>query len=318
MAKSDFDYYKVKVPRKDKNGNDITSDKVSKGGRRRGDGTFSGLAYDFEKFEDNYDCSASDIPESDSAVDVDSLLGILGLSLLGVAIFSRVKKSVSECRVDSEINDEQQIADQIKEEECKEKQRIKAQIRLEKYEQKQQIKKQAKIEKYRLKQQKKIQKMKEKAEETEQKKKANSQNERNSESNTENFQPNDKSNIQITPSTFLTAFNSALNNFLKDTTNQKNQEYLFKMFLVANEISKQLHFIGNISENELKAWNRVFEIVSSQKVVDYINYIIVNNEYQLDSNVMDYVLINFQGGFYGENSLIPINPNTVKNKLYIE
>lgn len=37
-----------KVPRKDKNGNDITSDKIGAGGRNRGDGTYSGVAYDPE------------------------------------------------------------------------------------------------------------------------------------------------------------------------------------------------------------------------------------------------------------------------------
>lgn len=37
-----------KVPRKDKTGKDITGDKVGSGGRHRGNGTYSGVAYDPE------------------------------------------------------------------------------------------------------------------------------------------------------------------------------------------------------------------------------------------------------------------------------
>lgn len=49
----DYDEYRVKVPKQDKEGNDITSDKLGKGGRHRGDGTFSGMAYDFRPIEDD-------------------------------------------------------------------------------------------------------------------------------------------------------------------------------------------------------------------------------------------------------------------------
>lgn len=44
----DYDLAVYKVPRRDKNGNDITGDKVGAGGRHRGDGTYSGVAYDPE------------------------------------------------------------------------------------------------------------------------------------------------------------------------------------------------------------------------------------------------------------------------------
>lgn len=44
----DFDYVVGKLPRKDKEGNDATGDKIGKGGRHRDDGTFSGMAYDLE------------------------------------------------------------------------------------------------------------------------------------------------------------------------------------------------------------------------------------------------------------------------------
>ena len=46
--KRDYDLAIYKVPRKDKNGNDITGDKVGAGGRHREDGTYSGVAYDPE------------------------------------------------------------------------------------------------------------------------------------------------------------------------------------------------------------------------------------------------------------------------------
>ena len=90
MSSKDYDYYKVKVPRKDKSGMDITTDKILKGGRRRDNGTFSGLAYDFEKFDDttNYQPSSTPLTEDN---DADGILGLLGISLLGAAIFSGVK-----------------------------------------------------------------------------------------------------------------------------------------------------------------------------------------------------------------------------------
>lgn len=49
----DYDEYKVKVPKKDKNGKDITKDKLGGGGRHREDGTISGMAYDFEPLDSN-------------------------------------------------------------------------------------------------------------------------------------------------------------------------------------------------------------------------------------------------------------------------
>ena len=49
----DYEEYKVKVPKHDKDGNDITGDKLGKGGRHRDDGTFSGMAYDFQPLEES-------------------------------------------------------------------------------------------------------------------------------------------------------------------------------------------------------------------------------------------------------------------------
>ena len=41
-----FDFGICKIPRTDKDGNDITSDRIGKGGRHRNDGTYSGPVYD--------------------------------------------------------------------------------------------------------------------------------------------------------------------------------------------------------------------------------------------------------------------------------
>ncbi|MBB6447059.1 hypothetical protein [Bacillus benzoevorans] len=48
----DYDVVIGKVPKKDKKGNDITSDKLGAGGYRRSDGTYSGVAYDLEIIDD--------------------------------------------------------------------------------------------------------------------------------------------------------------------------------------------------------------------------------------------------------------------------
>ena len=42
----DFDYVVGKLPRRDKDGNDTTGDRIGKGGRHRDDGTYSAVAYD--------------------------------------------------------------------------------------------------------------------------------------------------------------------------------------------------------------------------------------------------------------------------------
>ena len=101
MSSKDYDYYKVKVPRKDKSGMDITTDEILKGGRRRDNGTFSGLAYDFEKFDDttNYQPSSTPLTEDN---DADGILGLLGISLLGAAIFSGVKKAVNNYKTETD------------------------------------------------------------------------------------------------------------------------------------------------------------------------------------------------------------------------
>lgn len=59
----DYDVVKAKVPKRDKAGNDISSDKMGAGGRRREDGTLSALAYDFELIEDSVDSCTDDMEE---------------------------------------------------------------------------------------------------------------------------------------------------------------------------------------------------------------------------------------------------------------
>lgn len=48
---ADFDEYRCKVPRIDRDGNDISGHRLEPGGRRRDSGTLSALAYDFEPVE---------------------------------------------------------------------------------------------------------------------------------------------------------------------------------------------------------------------------------------------------------------------------
>jgi len=197
-----------------------------------------------------------------------------------------------------------------------EKEKIKSQVRLEEYKQKQKIKKKIRLEKYKIKQQTKILKMKEKSAKAKGKKDADFHKMNES----QNFASDEtKTNkMLLTPAMFFVAFKTALDNFLSNTTDFRYQEELFKLFIAANEISKRLHNGQVVSRKERKNWNKIFKQISSSKIVDYINYIIINNEQQLDSKIMDYVLINFQGGIYNGNDLIPIKPMTVKNKLYLK
>lgn len=48
QKEKDYDVAIAKIPRTDRNGNDITEDKLGGGGRHRADGTISGMAYDFK------------------------------------------------------------------------------------------------------------------------------------------------------------------------------------------------------------------------------------------------------------------------------
>lgn len=58
-----YDVVKAKIPKRDKAGNDISSDKMGPGGRRKEDGTLSALAYDFELVEDSKDFGPDDTEE---------------------------------------------------------------------------------------------------------------------------------------------------------------------------------------------------------------------------------------------------------------
>ncbi|WP_418702919.1 hypothetical protein [Anaerotignum faecicola] len=49
----DFDYVVGKLPRKDKDGNDTTSNRISKDGWHRDDGTYSAVAYDLEVVDED-------------------------------------------------------------------------------------------------------------------------------------------------------------------------------------------------------------------------------------------------------------------------
>lgn len=62
-ADDDLDYnvVKGKVRKRDKDGNDISTDKLGPGGRRREDGTLSAQVYDLELVEETDDCEQDDI-----------------------------------------------------------------------------------------------------------------------------------------------------------------------------------------------------------------------------------------------------------------
>ena len=49
----DFDYVVGQLPRKDKDGNDPTGDRIGKGGRHRGAGTYSAVAYELEVVDED-------------------------------------------------------------------------------------------------------------------------------------------------------------------------------------------------------------------------------------------------------------------------
>lgn len=56
----DFDYVVGKLPRKDKDGNDTTGDRIGKGGRHRDDGTYSAVAYDLKVVDEDSTKKASE------------------------------------------------------------------------------------------------------------------------------------------------------------------------------------------------------------------------------------------------------------------
>lgn len=49
----DYDTYVVKVDRHDKQGKDVSGDRLGKGGRHRKDGTYSSVAYDFKDYDED-------------------------------------------------------------------------------------------------------------------------------------------------------------------------------------------------------------------------------------------------------------------------
>lgn len=60
----DYDVFKVKVKKRDKDGNDITSNKAGSGGRRREDGTLSSMYYDPELFDESEDTPDREMVEA--------------------------------------------------------------------------------------------------------------------------------------------------------------------------------------------------------------------------------------------------------------
>lgn len=60
----DYDVFKVKVKKRDKDGNDITSNRAGPGGRRREDGTLSSMYYDPELFDESEDTQDRDTVEA--------------------------------------------------------------------------------------------------------------------------------------------------------------------------------------------------------------------------------------------------------------
>jgi hypothetical protein len=95
----DFDYVQGKVPRYDKEGNDITGDTLGGGGLHRDDGTFSGMAYDLEKVEKDDDDNTvasvalnNIIADSAAGNNNEALTGILLLmTTLAFGIYIGIK-----------------------------------------------------------------------------------------------------------------------------------------------------------------------------------------------------------------------------------
>lgn len=76
--KDEYDIAIAKIPKKDKNGNDITGDKLGGGGRHRENGTISGMAYDFRILDED-ELKAMDRPEPQQPLSVKEY--IIALSI---------------------------------------------------------------------------------------------------------------------------------------------------------------------------------------------------------------------------------------------
>lgn len=89
--KTDYDIAIVKVPRKDKCGNDITKDKLGGGGRHRKDGTISGMAYDFKILDED---KFSNVDKEESIPDLSTK------DILKAALIEKLLVPVVECFFD--------------------------------------------------------------------------------------------------------------------------------------------------------------------------------------------------------------------------
>ena len=97
--KKDFDYGICKIQRVDKDGKDITGDKIGKGGRHRDDGTYSGPVFDVEQVD--YDPSQQRVEYRDRYHEVPVYVQpSIGKQLLGDFI-SRTVNGVIDSAVDA-------------------------------------------------------------------------------------------------------------------------------------------------------------------------------------------------------------------------
>ena len=105
-------------------------------------------------------------------------------------------------------------------------------------------------------------------------------------------------------------------------SSQEFQMHLIKVLLLSIELSKEIRILSNFKTNNTQnhttdylAWQSAMEKLTTEKVLEYINYILVNYGNILEEREKEAIVINFYNGFYNSQGFIPMSREQIQEAL---
>lgn len=133
---------------------------------------------------------------------------------------------------------------------------------------------------------------------------------------------NSYASLLMNPAKFSDVIDEVFENFQSNMTSEDAQLRLIRILLLSNELAKEIRELqidstyNNVNINmDYNVWRRNMEKLTTEKMAGYINYIIANNGNNIESNVMDALIMNFYGGIYENQEFIPIRADRIKEAL---
>lgn len=128
--------------------------------------------------------------------------------------------------------------------------------------------------------------------------------------------------LAMSPEKFSVLVDEAFEKFQKNMTSEEAQMHLLKILVLSNELAKEIRAFSHTGvynteklSYEYSEWQKSMEKLTTEKMAEYVNYILESNSEKIEPRVMDSLMTNFYGGVHNDRELEPICQEKIEEAL---